>query len=59
MDVSAIPAANTMALASASQQLQSVMQTQVAMLRELAESQQQIAQMLAEGDLGQNIDIRA
>jgi len=59
MDVSAIPAANTMALASASQQLQSVMQTQVAMLRELAESQQQIAQMLAEGGLGQNIDIRA
>ena len=48
MDVSAIPAANTMALASASQQLQSVMQTQAAMLRELAESQQQIAQMLAE-----------
>jgi hypothetical protein len=29
------------------------------MLRELAESQQQIAQMLAEGGLGQTIDVRA
>lgn len=58
MDVNALPAANTMALASTSQQLQSVMETQVAMLRELAESQQQIAQMLAEGGLGQNIDIK-
>ena len=48
----------TMAQASTSQQLQGVMETQVAMLRELAESQQQIAQMLAEGGLGQNIDIR-
>lgn len=57
MDVSAVPT-NTMALASTSQQLQSVMETQVAMLRELAESQQQVAQMLAEGGLGQNIDIR-
>ena len=59
MDVSAIPAANTMALASASQQLQSVMQTQVAMVRELAESQQQMAQMHAEGGLRQQSDIRA
>jgi hypothetical protein len=47
-----------MAMAAASQQLQTVMETQVAMLRELADSQQQIAQMLAEGGLGQTIDVR-
>ena len=58
MEISAVPASTTMAQASTSQQLQGVMETQVAMLRELAESQQQIAQMLAEGGLGQNIDIR-
>lgn len=58
MDVSSVPATH-MAMAAASQQLQTVMETQVAMLRELAESQQQIAQMLAEGGLGQRIDVRA
>lgn len=58
MDVSNVPATH-MAVTAASQQLQTVMQTQVAMLRELAESQQQIAQMLAEGGLGQHIDVRA
>jgi hypothetical protein len=58
MDVSAVPA-TSMAMAAASQRLQTVMETQVAMLRELAESQQQVAQMLAEGGLGQSIDIRA
>lgn len=57
MDVSTVPA-TTMVMAAASQQLQTVMETQVAMLRELAESQQQIAQMLAEGGLGQTIDVR-
>lgn len=58
MEVRAGPA-TTMAMATASQQLQNTMATQVAMLRELAESQQQIAQMLAEGGLGQSIDVRA
>ena len=58
MDVSAVPATH-MAMAAASQQLQTVMETQVAMLRELADSQQQIAQMLAEAGLGQTIDVRA
>jgi hypothetical protein len=57
MDVSAVPATR-MAMAAASQQLQTVMETQVAMLRELADSQQQIDQMLAEGGLGQTIDVR-
>lgn len=58
MDINAVTASTTMAQVSASQQLQGVMETQVAMLRELAESQQQMAQMLAEGGLGLNIDIR-
>jgi hypothetical protein len=48
-----------MATAAAAQQLQTVMGTQVAMLREVAESQQQVAQMLAEGGLGQTIDVMA
>ena len=58
MDVSPVPA-GAMAMASASQHLTGAMQAQVALLRELAESQQQIAQMLAESGLGQNIDVRA
>ena len=58
MEVSAVPS-TTMAMAAASQQLQTVMETQVAMLRELAESQQQIAQVLAENGLGQSIDVMA
>ena len=57
MNVSATPA-STMAMASASQQLQTVMETQMALLRELAESQQEIAQMLAASGLGQAIDIQ-
>jgi hypothetical protein len=58
MNVSATPA-STMAMASASQQLQTVMETQMALLRELAESQQEVAQMLAASGLGQAIDIQA
>jgi hypothetical protein len=58
MDISSVPA-TTMATAAAAQQLQTVMETQVAMLREVAESQQQITQMLAEGGLGQAIDVMA
>lgn len=57
MNVSATPA-STMAMASASQQLQTVMETQMALLRELAESQQEIARMLAASGLGQAIDIQ-
>lgn len=56
MDISSV-SSSTMAAASASQQVQAVMQTQIAILRELAESQQQVAQLLAEGGLGQNIDV--
>ncbi len=57
MDISSLPASSA-PMAAASQQLQTVMETQVAMLRELAESQQQVAQMLAENSLGQAIDVR-
>ena len=57
MDISGGPA-STMAMASSAQQLQATMAAQVAMLQEVAESQQQIAQMLAESGLGQRIDVR-
>jgi hypothetical protein len=56
MDISSV-STSIMAVASVSQQVQTVMETQVAMLRELAESQQQIAQLLVEGGLGQSIDV--
>jgi hypothetical protein len=56
MDISSV-STSTMAVASSAQRIHTEMGTQVAMLRELAESQQQIAQLLAEGGLGQNIDI--
>lgn len=57
MDISAVPT-TAMAMAAASQQLQAAMEAQVDMLRELAESQQQVALMLAEGGLGQTVDVR-
>lgn len=58
MDVSAV-STTTMASAAAAGQLQTVMATQVAMLQELAENQQEIAQMLVESGLGQSIDVMA
>ena len=56
MEISSV-SSSPMAVASVSQQVQNVMEAQVAMLRELAESQQQVAQLLVEGGLGQNINI--
>lgn len=56
MDVSSV-SSSTMAVASISQQVQAVMETQMTILRELAESQQQVAQLLIESGLGQNIDV--
>jgi hypothetical protein len=58
MNVSTTPA-STMAMAAASQQLQAVMETQMALLQELAENQQEVAQMLAASGIGQAIDIQA
>ncbi len=49
-------ATHSMAMAATAQQLQLSMETQVAMLREIAELQQQVAQMLTESGLGQNFD---
>jgi hypothetical protein len=56
MDISSVPA-TTMATAAASQQLPTTMATQLAILRELADSQQQVAQLLTQDGVGQNIDI--
>ena len=56
MDISSV-SSSSMATSSISQQVQGVMQAQVAILRELAQSQEQIAQLLVEGGIGQNIDV--
>lgn len=50
---------STMAMAASAQQLQTSAETQVAILKEIAEVQQQVAQMLAEGGLGRNLDLLA
>lgn len=57
MDISSVPT-TPMATAAASQQLQTTMATQVTMLRELADSQQQVAQLLTQDGVGQNINIK-
>jgi hypothetical protein len=56
MDISSV-SSSSMTTSSISQQVQGAMQAQVAILRELAESQEQIAQLLVEGGIGQNIDV--
>ena len=58
MDVSPVPS-STLSLASTAQATQTAVQAQVTMLRELAEMQQQMAQMLADAGLGQTIDTHA
>lgn len=58
MDVSSVPTA-AMAVDASPKQLQGALHVQVALLRELAESQQQVAQMLADSGLGQNVDVMA
>lgn len=57
MDISSV-STGMMAMATSSQQLQATMEVQMTVLRELAASQQQIAQMLAESGLGQHVDIK-
>ncbi|WP_419662484.1 hypothetical protein [Desulfosarcina variabilis] len=56
MDISSV-SSSPMSATSLSQQVQGVMEAQMAILRELAESQEQIAQLLIEGGIGQNIDV--
>ena len=41
------------------QQLQAAGQMQVAVMKQIAESQQQVAEMLASIGIGQNVDVKA
>jgi len=59
MEISPVSSDSIMALAVAAQQQQASLQTQVAMLQQIAEAQQQVALILAEGGLGQNLDVIA
>ncbi|MCK5680176.1 hypothetical protein KAI46_05125 [bacterium] len=52
-------ATSTTALAASAQQIQESMKVQVAMLKEMAEIQQQVALMLAESGVGQNLNVLA
>ena len=56
MEISSVSTDSMMAMAVVAQQQQTSLQTQVAMLRQIAESQQQVALLLAEGGLGQNFN---
>ncbi len=57
MDIASITT-NT-AMAAVVRQLQTVNEIQTAVMRQLAESQQDLAAMLAAMGIGQNIDIQA
>jgi hypothetical protein len=57
MDVSSITG-NT-AMAAMVQQLQTINEIQTAVMRQFAESQQELAAMLAAMGIGENIDIQA
>lgn len=48
-----------MTMAVSAQQMQEGIKAQVAMLKEMAEMQQQIALMLAESGIGQNLNVTA
>ena len=56
MDIDSTPSA-LMATTSVDRQAPAVLRTQIAVIRELAENQEQIAQILAEAGLGQHIDV--
>ena len=57
MDISAITG-NT-AIAAIVRQLQTISEVQTAVMSQLADSQQQMAALLASAGIGQNIDIQA
>ena len=59
MEISSVSADSMITIAVAAQQQQTSIKTQVAMLRQIAEAQQQVALILAEGGLGQNLDVIA
>ena len=48
-----------MAMAVSAQQMQEGLKAQVAMLKEMAEMQQQVALMLAESGIGRNLNVMA
>jgi hypothetical protein len=48
-----------MTMAVTAQQMQEGIKAQVAMLKEMAEMQQQVALMLAESGIGQNLNVSA
>ncbi len=52
-------AANILNMAVSAQQMQEGIKAQVAMLKEMAEMQQQVALMLAESGSGQNLNVMA
>lgn len=56
---SASSTAGIIAMAAGAQQLQEGIKAQVAMLKEMAEMQQQVALMLAESGIGQNLNVLA
>ncbi|MCD6292853.1 MAG: hypothetical protein J7M09_05285 [Deltaproteobacteria bacterium] len=59
MEISNVSSESMVAMAVAAQQQQASLQTQVAMLQQIAEAQQQVALILAEGGIGQSLNIMA
>ena len=57
MDISAV--SSTTAMAAMVRQLQTVSAIQTAVMQQVADSQQQMADLLAAAGIGQTIDIRA
>jgi hypothetical protein len=57
MDISAI--SSNAAMAAMVRQLQTVSEVQTAVMRQVADSQQQMADLLAAAGIGQTIDIQA
>ncbi|UCG06628.1 MAG: hypothetical protein JSV83_22450 [Desulfobacterales bacterium] len=57
MDVSQITTSSTMAMIV--QQLQTISEMQVEIMKDMAASQQQMAEMLQSIGIGQNVNIRA
>ena len=51
--------ASTGAMAAAAQQLQTISELQLKTMKQLAESQQQMAAVIAREGVGQNIDVSA
>ncbi len=58
MNVSQVTASTT-AMTAATRNLQAIQETQMAIMKVLAESQQQMAAMLQAAGIGQNIDAHA